>query len=465
MEAEECLRALADEAVQRAEGGALVLHGTLGMRAAANALVLLGLLPEQQADKIMNGYQEALQQRSLGTAWGLTDGELPARSGAGDIWSAHVAGPSPLAGVPQAMAPAAVTFPATISGLKAELRLEWVKLASRQWRISFRATAADLTGEPDRPSVVMREALGLFTMTDDAGHRYRHRVEDVTWERTGGGRQEWRGELVADARPDVPAPAALLISSMESGTTETIPLAPHAQDPGGGAVVTAATSSRWPSPAEGYLADLARARRVRVGWTDVEADKTAEIVAIVADCLLATGALPVTSPLLRGEAASVPAPGWREALAARWARRGHHSGATTDGTGQQRVLLASLPFERAAAVIESVAVTETAAGRLVGVTLQGSPWVPAAPWPVLTPCFSVHAATGDGATSEGVLEDFQPATAGPAGAAPAGRGTFWLWPPVPAGTAELEITVGTLWEAVTARAPLPPAGAPDGPQH
>ena len=452
---EECLRSLTDEAVRQAETGTLVLHCTLGVRAAANALVLLGLLPERQADKVLHDYQEALGARSLGTAWGLTEGELPVHSGVGDIWEAHAAGPQPLPDVPQVMAASSASFPATVAGLKADLRFEWVKLADDQWRVSFRATADDPGGEPDRPSVVMREALALITVADDdTGYRYRARVEGVTWERVGAGRQEWRGELVADQNPDLPRPASLTISSAESGTAETIPLAPGQARRGGTASVALA-GPRWPTAAEGYLAALAKVGRVRAGWTDLEADKTAEIVAIVADCLLTVGALPPGSALLRASQAGT-APTWRDALAARWARRAHLSGMGTAGAGHE-VLLASLPLAHASALVESVSVTSTGAGRVVGIRLHGSPWVPAAPWPVLAPCFTVHAADADGTTYEGVLEGFQAVGDGvrAGGGAPAGRGTFWLWPPVPDSAAGLTVTVGTLWEAATTEVTLP----------
>ncbi|HEY6789736.1 MAG TPA: hypothetical protein VI365_20755 [Trebonia sp.] len=461
---EECLRSVTDEAVRQAEAGKLVLHCTLGVRAAANALVLLGLLPERRADKILHDYQEALSDRSLGTAWGLTEGELPVHSGVGDIWEAYVTGPQPLPGMPQAMAVAAASFPATISGLKADLRFEWVTLAGGQWRVTFCAAADDPGGEPDRPSVVMREALALITVTDDTGYRYRSRVEGVTWERVAVGRQEWRGELVADQNPDVPGPASLTISSAESGTAETVPLAAgeDGTDDGGtrdSARVTL-TAPRWPTPAEGYLAALATVDRIRVGWTDLEADKTAEIVAIVADCLLAVGALPPGSALLRASQDGM-APTWRDALAARWARRAHLRGGAAAGAGHE-VLLARLPFEHASALIESVSVADTSAGRVVGVRLHGSPWVPAAPWPVIAPCFRVHATDANGTMSEGILEGFRPAGDGTRpgqSAAPAGRGTFWLWPPVPEGAAGLTITVSTLWEAATAGVTFA-AGAP-----
>jgi len=467
-----CLRSLADEALRQAEGGALVLHCTLGVRAAANAFVLLGLIPERQADVILNDYQESLQAKSLGTAWGLTDGELPAHSGAGDVWEAHAAGPPSLSDVPQAMAPAVMSFPATISGLKADLRFDWLKLARSQWRVSFRASADDPGGEPDRPSVVMREALAMLTVTDDTGHRYRPRVEGVTWERVAAGRQEWRGELVADQKaapgdsseagqsPDAGRPAWLEIASAESGTAERIDLAAawgtRATVPSGGGVTTRRTSPRWATPAEGYLAALAAVGRVKVGWTEVEAEKTAEIVAVVADCLLAVGALPASSPLLRPgrETASraSTAPGWQGALSGRWANRAHLSGVASAPDAAHRILLAELPFEHATVVIESL--TQDKGTGLAGVTLHASPWPAAAPWPVIVPCLMVHASDDHGGAYEGVLTGFSPGEArlGDRGSpsSTGGRGTFWLWPPVPAQAGPLTITVSTLWEAATA---------------
>lgn len=452
IDAEECLRSLADEALREAEAGALVLQCTLGVRATANAFVLLGLIPERSADQIVADYQSGLQNRSLGTAWGLTDGELPARSGAGEVWEAHAGGSLPLAGVPQAMAPATVTFPASISGLKADLRFEWVKLAGDEWRLSFRASAEDPGGEPDRPSVVMREALALFTLTDDAGHRYRPRVEGVTWERLAPGRQEWRGDLVADQSPDNPRPAWLEITSLDAGTAERVALgAAHEGDAGAagaGSVVAVTAESRWPAPAEGYLAALAKVGGVKVGWTDIEAAKTAEIVAVVADCLLAVGALAPSSALFRAGlrdrlAASRP-PAWQEALATRWARRAQLA------AGHEQVLLAEVPFGHASAVIESVRVT----GWTVGVTVHGRPWVAAAPWPLLTPCFTVSATDEEGNSYEGVLDSFR------AERGATGTGTFWLWPPVPGGARSLTVTVGTLWEAAQVKVEITASGGP-----
>ncbi|HTU73699.1 MAG TPA: hypothetical protein VMG38_09280 [Trebonia sp.] len=459
VEPEECLRSLVDEALQRAQGGAQVLHCTLGVRAAANAFVLLGLIPERQADKVLSDYQGGLQQKGLGTSWGLTDGELPAHSGAEQVYEAVAEGPAALTDVPEAMAPAGVSFPATIAGLAADLLLEWVKLADGQWRISFRASASDPGGQPDRPSVVMREALAMLRLTDETGHRYRPRVENVTWERIPISRQEWRGELVADQNPDAPRPAWLRIASAEAGTTETIPLAPAGGQDGPQAsrdagLVTGTAASRWPSPAEGYLEALGQVGAVKVGWTDVEPAKTAEIVAIVADCLLAVGALAPDSGLLLAAPPAVPAgdavpprvppadpASWQAALAARRASRAHLGAVATSAEAAHRVLLAELPLTHARVVVERVT---QAAGGLVAVTLHGTPWVPAAPWPVIAPCFTVSAVDDNSNRHEGVLEGFS------AGRNATGHGTFFFWPPLSQAARSLTITVATLWEAATA---------------
>jgi hypothetical protein len=451
VEPEECLRSLVDEALQRAQGGAQVLHCTLSVRATANAFVLLGLISDQLADKILFDYQGGLQQKGLGTAWGLTDGELPAHSGAELVSQARVSGPPALSEVPEAMVPAGVGFPATIAGLPADLRLEWVKLADGQWRISFRASAKDPGGQPDRPSVVMREAIGMLRMTDDTGYRYRPRLENVTWDRVPVSRQEWRGELVADQNPDAPGPAWLRIASAESGTAETIPLA-DGDGPGGpggpqaspdAGTATGTSAPRWPTAAEGYLEELAQVSAVRVGWTDLEPAKTAEIVAGVADCLLAVGALAPDSKLLRaGPAADVvPSASWRAGLAARRASRAHLAGVATSAEAVHRVLLAGLPLTHARAVIERVT---QAAGGLVAITVHGSPWVAAAPWPVITPCFTVSATDDNSNMYEGVPEGFS------GGADATGRGTFFFWPPVPETARSLTVTIATLWEAATA---------------
>jgi hypothetical protein len=300
----------------------------------------------------------------------------------------------------------------------------------------------------------MREAMAMLTITDDAGHRYRPRVEAVSWERVPPGRQEWRGDLVADADPQAPRPAWLEIASIDAPESGRITLGKAFGSAGASARPAVAAAPRWPTPAEGFLDALARVGDVKVGWTDVEAGKTAEIVAVVADCLLAVGALPPGSELLRPGPAAPHPPTWQDALAARWARRAHLT-VSAAGT-RHRVLLSPLPLEHASAVVETVyASGGTAAGTLVGITLHGSPWVPGAAWPLIAPCFSVYARDDDGRDYEGVLAGFRQGTN------TEGTGTFWLWPPVAdkqagdaAGTT-LTVTIATLWEAARIQVPLP----------
>ena len=79
----------------------------------------------------------------------------------------------------------------------------------------------------------------------------------------------------------------------------------------------------WPTPAECYLAALAPVTTISIGTSGTLAEagpeETAGIVATVADSLIAVGALPVTSTLLREFPGSVP--GWHAQLAHRWGRR------------------------------------------------------------------------------------------------------------------------------------------------
>jgi hypothetical protein len=296
----------------------------------------------------------------------------------------------------------------------------------------------------------------MVTVTDDSGHRYRPRVEAVTWERVPPSRQEWRGDLVAEVA-EAASPAWLEIASAESGTAERILIDPAPAGDGPGPAEAAAP--RWPTPAEGFLAALAKVGDVKVGWTDVEADKTAEIVAVVADCLLAVGALPPGSALLRGpaavQAATVHAPTWRDALAARWARRAHlHAdSAPAPGSPRHSVLLAPLPLAHASAVIETIVTSAEGgtAGSLVGVTLHGRPWVPGGTWPMIAPCFTLHADDDHGSGYDGILAGFAQ------GADLEGKGTFWLWPPVADDARSLTITVSTLWEGARVQVSLPPA--------
>ena len=144
----------------------------------------------------------------------------------------------------------------------------------------------------------------------------------------------------------------------------------------------------WPTPAECYLAALAPVTTISMETSSTVAEagpeETAEIVATVADSLIAVGALPVTSTLLREFPGS--GPGWHAALAYRWGRRARQQAARFRA-GQHRRLVVHLPLEHATAVIESVSAHDD----LVSIQPYGHPWVMGEYVPMITPCFQVRA--------------------------------------------------------------------------
>jgi hypothetical protein len=202
----------------------------------------------------------------------------------------------------------------------------------------------------------------------------------------------------------------------------------------------------WPTPAECYLAALAPVTTISIGTSGTAAEagteETAGIVATVADSLIAVGALPVTSTLLRESPGS--GPGWHAELEYRWGYRAHQQAARFRAEEHRR-LVARLPLEHATAVIESVSAQDD----LVSIQLYGHPWVMGEYVPMITPCFQVRAVDDAGTEHEGIPGDWQ----GFPGAE--GSGNFWFWPPVSAARKSIRVTVSTLWEAAWADIELP----------
>jgi len=203
---------------------------------------------------------------------------------------------------------------------------------------------------------------------------------------------------------------------------------------------------QWPTPAECYLAALAPAASVSIatsgGVAEAGPEETAEIVAKVADSLMAVGALPVTSTLLRAFPAS--GPGWHAPLAHRWGRRAQQRAAGFR-PAEHRGLAVRLPLQHATAVIESV----SAHGELVSIQLYGHPWVMGEYWPMITPCFQVRATDDAGNEHQGMAGDWQ------GSASHEGSGSFWFWPPIDPARESIRVTVSTLWEAAWAEVELP----------
>jgi hypothetical protein len=434
---EDWLRSLAAEALQRAPHRPL-FPDSVGLMAVANAFVMLGLLPEPRAEAVLADHKSALERMGLGDTWGVTKGELTVRPGAHGYWQSRMAGPGGLREVPLLVAAAGVCCPTSV----AEVCFEWVKLTSTGWQLSFRATAPDpdpYANLPD-PDVVMGQAMSEISLTDDAGRSHDLRAEDVGWSRDlDRHEQEWHGHVLL-ARDPASKPAWFELAPTTRDASGRVALPSPARVPVG------RSDPPWPTPAECYLAALAPVSTISIETSGTVAEagpeETARIVATVADSLIAVGALPVTSTLLRESPAA--GPGWHGQLAYRWRRRTYQQAARFRAAEHRR-LVVPLPLEHATAVIESV----SAQGDLVSIQLYGHPWVMGEYVPMIAPCFQVRAIDDAGNEHEGMPGDWQGFPGDE------GSGSFWFWPPVPQARRSIRVTMSTLWEAAWADIELP----------
>src|SRR6516165_4930494 len=190
MDPEDCLRSLTAEALLHAHPDWPLFPSSLGVMAVANALVMLGLLPEVRAEAILAEHRDGLERKGLGNTWGVTKGELTVRPGAHQYWESRAAGSAGLREVPWLVVAAGVRCPTTV----AEVCFEWVRLTSTGMRVTFRATAADPDGMscPPAQHVSMRQAMSQISASDDSGRSYELAVELVGWGRDlSRGEQEW----------------------------------------------------------------------------------------------------------------------------------------------------------------------------------------------------------------------------------------------------------------------------------
>jgi len=435
---EGCLRSLTAEALWWAHPDRPLFPVSLGVMAVANAFVMLGLLPEPVAEAILAEHRAALERQGVGGSWGVTEGELTVRPGAHGYWQSRIAGPAGLREVPVLVAATGVRCP----NPAAEVCFEWVKLTSTGLRVSFQVTAADPGGISPPADAAMRRAMSDISVTDDTGRSYELAAEDVGWSRVRERQeQEWRGQVLLDPDPD-PArlPGWLEFTTVGGGASGRVALLPPAEVPVG------TSEPRWPTPAEGYLTELATVTSYSISTSGRESaagpEDVAEIVAKVADSLLAVGALPVTSTLLH-EPPAERKPAWQPHLVRRWGSRAHT--AARFEPGEHRGLVAHLPLEHATAVIESI----SAQGELVGVQLYGHPWVWGEYWPMIAPCFRVWAVDDAGNEYTAMPGDWSGFPGDE------GTGAFFFWPPVPTARKRIRVTVSTLWEAAWAELELP----------
>jgi hypothetical protein len=426
---EDCLRSLTDETLRLARPGHALLPDSLAVMATANAFVMLGLVAEPRAEEILAAHRVALHTKGLGGAErGVNEGELTVRPGAHEYWMARGDSAGALDGIPLRVLPAGVRLPVTLSRGQGEVCFEWLRLTRSGWRVSFRVTGhGHATAEQLLPQVAL---------TDDTGHRYELVPGRGGWGRGGPGGFESHGEAMAD--PNLLAePSWLEFSLAGGGATQRVTISPPPD------VTTGTTQPRWPTPAEAFVESLARINGMDFNGTVLTPDQTAGIVAAAADCLMAVGALPVSSRLLR-DPPQATSQEWRVALARRWGRRAFREAAELRPS-ERRGLVAELPLKHATAVIESVSVR----GELVVIRLYGHPWVMGEYWPMITPCFAVHATDDDGNGYQGMPRNWN------GGASHQGSGEFWFWPPVPESCERLTVTVSTLWETAWADIGLP----------
>jgi hypothetical protein len=432
---EDCLRSLTAEALLRAQPDRSLFPVSLGLQGVANAFVMLGLLPEPRAEEILAEHRLALERMGFGDAWGVTKGELTVRPGAHEFWESRAAGPAGPAGLremPLSVAAAGVRCPTSV----ADVRLEWVKLTSAGLRVSFSATAPPPGSTPPSRRLPMQQAVSEISLTDNAGRSYELALGGPGWSRFQDQRGwEWHGELAASMHPSG-MPSWIEFSPAAAGTSGRVTLPPPAQVPAG------TSDPPWPTPAECYLAELARTTSISISGAEAGPEDTAEIVATVADSLMAVGALPVTSSLLRDLPGSHPR--WHTALANRWGGRASQRAAGFRAS-EHRGLAVRLPLKQATAVIAGV----SAHGELVSIQLYGHPWVMGEYWPMITPCFQVRAIDDAGNEHQGITGGWQ----GLPGHE--GNGSFWLWPPVDLGRTSMRVIVNTLWEEAWAEIGLP----------
>jgi hypothetical protein len=432
--------------------------------AAANAFVMLGLLPEARAEEILAEYRPELQ--AMGFQLGVLTGELSVRPGAHGFQEAQTVGRDGLSRIPLAVAAGPVAIP--MPGV--DLTLTWATLTPRDAWLRLRAVRVDDGGDlrptPKRARRRFRRArqarqrphsmspgFGLgeeirsgLSVTDNLGRKYQVRPRGghgtLTSAQSGARMQTWDGEVQAEPEPHDSGPASAgAVQWLELATAQGSPVrvnipAPHS-------LTTGPAEPPWPTPAECYLAALAQVTSMSISTGDqaVELD-TAQIIAAVADALLRTGALPAGSTLLsRSPPANSGIPAWRLPLMDLWARHAHQRAHTTDPHRAGPAV--ALPLRKATAVIESI----TAHEDLVSIQLYGHPWVSGEYWPMITPCFQVRAVDDTGAEHEGVQAG--------GGGSPEGNWEFWFWPPIPPAARQIRVIVSTLWEAAWAEIDLP----------
>jgi hypothetical protein len=390
------------------------------------AFVMLGLLSESLAEALLEEHRAKLESQGRNPK-----GELSLRDGVHGYWDARVAKPDHLANTPLSVVASRLRCPTSTD----DVYIDWVTLTPSKLRLRARAVQTHEWADGRRPGGLLDELVAI----DDLGRALSLRLNGgvtTTPHRLDNGvppLRFWTGEAIAEA------PGTNIswvdFSPTETGRPERIVFPPPASVPVG------RTDPQWPTPAECYLAWLIPEQQYF--WLNQNRLEVAPIVATVADGLLAVGALPPESELLR----SAPDDGqreWHRALRNQWSRRITRQRRKNPMLGEYAGLTVSLPFEDAVAVIEGIGVEEGVAR----IRLYGFPWVFGSFWPVNMRSFDVKAVDDQG------NEYFSEGRSGRVDGCE-GRGDFVFWPPVSDKARNLRVIVSTLWETAWADIELP----------
>jgi hypothetical protein len=366
------------------------------IQAVAHAFAMLGLVSAEGAEAAMRQASQALGLRGAG---GSEPGAWPGP--ACDYWNMRTQGRRhALAWIPRAVAVGALRFSVAAAGL----RCDWFRMA--QAGLRFQVQAAVVGQQPPARHAGM--ALAELSAADDAGHSYRLR-----WDGGRGSHRLWIGEVVAE------------------------PMAEHERQPPDEIAWFELTAVGGPAARVVFASPPA----ILVGPApDLGRSGGREVVATLAEALVAVGAMPAQSPLLppilgRHKRSSHPD------LPLAWP----HPVQLGTPPDLQIALCGALPFEHAAVVIEGLA----AWGEDIHLYIYGWPWVHGQHWPTAIPSFKVRAIDDLGQEHEGQAGNWHGYGAGE------GRGEFTLWPAVPRRAGRLRVVVSTLWEARWADIELP----------
>lgn len=200
------------------------------------------------------------------------------------------------------------------------------------------------------------------------------------------------------------------------------------------------TKPPWTTPAECYLAwlspELPGIDAQASFGVGLDAKQAGRVVLAVGDALLAVGALPPQSSLLRHPPASRQL-WWQEGLSRAWARR------TFEHLGERRAkpnvvaLGTCLPFEQATVAVEWLEVLDDA----VIFQLYVAPDHQGEYWAIAVPSFKASAVDDTGIEHEVIGTGSWRCYRGE------GRDDVLLWLPIGGDVRRLSLEVSTLWEA------------------